>query len=98
MKRLFLPLAFLLLATPALAQTAPQADQVDKTVRASASALAQAQTLMLQIPDLVAQIDALRAQNAALQKEVAAAKKAAKPAAKPPAHATPVKKPAGTAP
>ena len=74
MKR-FLPLAFLLLATPALAQTAPQADQVDKTVRASASALAQAQTLMLQIPDLVAQLDALRTQNATLQHQVDALKK-----------------------
>ena len=83
MKRLF-PLAFLLLATPALAQTAPNPEAVDKTVRASASALAQAQTLMLQIPDLVAQLDALRAQNAALQKEVAAAKKPPKPEPKKP--------------
>ena len=84
MKRL-LPLAFLLLATPALAQTAPNPEAVDKTVRASASALAQAQTLMLQIPDLVAQVTQLRQQLAAARAELAKLKPAAKPEPKKPA-------------
>ena len=70
-------IAAALLSIPsfALAQSAPNPEAVDKTVRASASALAQAQTLLLQIPDLVAQLDALRTQNAALQHQIDALKK-----------------------
>lgn len=73
----------LLLVAPASAQTAPQPEQIDKTVRASAGALAQAETLLLQIPDLVAQMAALREQNAKLQAEIARLKAPARPDAKP---------------
>jgi len=80
-------IAAALLSIPsfALAQSAPNPEAVDKTVRASASALAQAQTLMLQIPDLVAQVTQLRQQLAAARAELAKLKPAAKPEPKKPA-------------
>lgn len=89
MRRFLIALATgLLTVSPALAQTAAP-DQVDKTVRASAASLAQAQSLLLQIPDLVAQVRTLESENARLKAENAKLKAPAKPEPTKPAQGAP---------
>lgn len=74
-KYLILAVALFAATTPALAQQPPpDPSKVDQTVRGSVAGLAQAQTLLLQIPDLVAQINQLQAEVAGLKKQIEAAK------------------------
>jgi regulator of replication initiation timing len=79
-------LALVLLGIPSIcyAQATPsRIDQVNKISRDSVAALAQAQGLLLNIPDLVAENERLKAQVTTLEKELDATKSTAPPAPNP---------------